>query len=94
MSPELGPVFSTYTKGGVYKWNPIKASEAPENVFNMQDFTSRCAEGANRNRGGYYGWMGYGGSIFNWDLQHKISFAFIPTNIYRMDGVAMRAGLM
>ncbi len=23
MSAELGPVFSTYTKGGVYKWNPV-----------------------------------------------------------------------
>ena len=33
----------------------------------------------NKNRDGYYGWMGYGGSIMQWHPELKIGFAFIPT---------------
>jgi len=29
---------------------------------------------------GYFGWVGYGGSIFFWNPTHKISFAYVPLN--------------
>ena len=30
-------------------------------------------------RQGYYGWMGYGGSVFQWHPELKIGFAYVPT---------------
>ena len=31
----------------------------------------------NKNREGYYGWFGYGGSIMQWHPELKIGFAFV-----------------
>ena len=30
-------------------------------------------------RDGYYGWVGYGGSVFQWHPKLKIGFAYVPT---------------
>ena len=30
-------------------------------------------------RAGYFGWLGYGGSVFQWLPRHKIGFAYAPT---------------
>ena len=30
-------------------------------------------------RNGYYGWMGYGGSLFQWHPKLQIGFAYVPT---------------
>ena len=30
-------------------------------------------------RDGYYGWMGYGGSVFQWHPELEIGFAYTPT---------------
>jgi hypothetical protein len=30
-------------------------------------------------RDGYVGWMGFGGSIFQWNPDYKIGFAYVPT---------------
>ena len=30
-------------------------------------------------RDGYYGWFGYGGSVFQWHPQYKIGFGYTPT---------------
>jgi len=56
-----------FTKGGVnYFKNSADATKIDKNYFN-------------KNREGYYGWFGYGGSIMQWHPKLKIGFAFIPT---------------
>ena len=56
-----------FTKGGVnYFKNSADATKIDKNYFN-------------KNREGYYGWFGYGGSIMQWHPRLKIGFAFIPT---------------
>ena len=30
-------------------------------------------------RDGFYGWFGYGGSIFQWHSKYKVGFAYTPT---------------
>jgi len=65
---------SNFTKGGV------NLHFIPEN--NATD--SEIA--LNKDREGYYGWMGYGGSVVQWHPELKIGFAFIPT---LMSGVEM-----
>jgi len=35
--------------------------------------------GDGHNRDGFYGWIGYGGSVFQWEPQLKVGFAYVPT---------------
>ena len=44
-------------------------------------------------RSGFVGWMGFGGSCFQWNPRLKIGFAFIPTEL-EMDLTNMRAGML
>ena len=68
------PIFSfnngmhyNFTKGGL-------------NYFaNSPDATDLDKEKFNKNREGYYGWFGLGGSIMQWHPELKIGFAFCPT---------------
>ena len=39
----------------------------------------------NSGREGFYGWMGLGGSIFQWDPEHEIGFSFVPTALHLLD---------
>ena len=75
--------------------NPIEADMA----FAPTDFTqggvnrfgsSPAARGdlgraLNAGREGFYGWMGFGGSIFQWHPEHEIGFAFVPTSLHAID---------
>ena len=36
-------------------------------------------EGGKLGRDGYYGWMGYGGSVFQWHPRLRIGIAYAPT---------------
>lgn len=46
--------------------------------------------GLNVGREGFYGWMGLGGSIFQWQPEHKIGFAYVPTSLNVLDLVNER----
>lgn len=46
--------------------------------------------GFNNGREGFYGWMGYGGSIFQWHPEHQIGFGYVPTCLYALDIVHER----
>lgn len=39
----------------------------------------------NQGREGFYGWMGLGGSLFQWHPEHEIGFAFVPTSLHMLD---------
>lgn len=36
-------------------------------------------------REGFYGWMGLGGSIFQWHPRYEIGFGFVPTSLHVLD---------
>ena len=39
----------------------------------------------NTGREGFVGWMGFGGSIFQWHPRHDIGFAYVPTSLHVFD---------
>lgn len=53
-------------------------------------YSSKLEAGLNQGREGYHGWMGLGGSIFQWNLEHKIGFAYVPTSLNVLDIVNER----
>lgn len=76
---KMGGLFSTdFTQGGVdFFTAPTASSTALEAAFNS-------------GREGFYGWMGLGGSIFQWHPEHKIGFGYVPTSLNVLDLVNER----
>lgn len=62
-----------FTQGGVDCFTPC----TPE--------SSRLEREFNEGREGFFGWMGLGGSIFQWHPGHDIGFAFVPTSLHVLD---------
>ena len=42
-------------------------------------------------RNGYFGWLGFGGSVMQWHPELKIGFGYIPTSLHWYDFDNMRA---
>ena len=65
-------VRTRFTKGGV-------------NLYQTLPDATKAEKNLNHNREGFYGWMGYGGSLFQWHPELKIGFAFVPTSLHWFD---------
>ena len=68
-----GMMITRFTQGGVDSFTPC----TPESTQGERDF--------NEGREGFYGWMGLGGSIFQWHPELDIGFAFVPTSLHTLD---------
>jgi CubicO group peptidase (beta-lactamase class C family) len=74
----MGFAPTAFTQGGVNRFTEVGPNAtALERAFNT-------------GREGYYGWMGLGGSIFQWHPGHEIGFAFVPTALHVLDIVNER----
>lgn len=69
---------TTFTQGGLARFDPTDARAS---------LIDRALCGG---REGYYGWMGLGGSIFQWHPERKVGFAFVPTALHVLDFVNER----
>jgi len=36
-------------------------------------------------RDGFVGWMGYGGSVLQWNPEHKVGFGYVPFDFIDID---------
>ncbi|MAT93575.1 MAG: esterase [Halioglobus sp.] len=74
LKASMGGLLTTrFTQGGVDSFVPC----GPGSTRMERDF--------NTGREGFYGWMGFGGSIFQWHPQREIGFAFVPTTLHSLD---------
>ena len=70
-------------------WQALHSEATKECLFGLLD-TNFTQGGVNKfeedgGRDGYYGWFGYGGSVFQWHPDLKISFAYTPTLLHWAD---------
>lgn len=68
----------TFTQGGVAFFSE------------PQQPCTRMERALNTGREGFYGWMGLGGSIFQWHPKHCIGFGYVPTSLNFLDLVNER----
>ena len=61
---------------------------------NFDDANWIESEKFNKNREGFYGWFGLGGSIVQWHPELQIGFAFIPTFLNVPDLLNSRGGVL
>ena len=70
---EMGFSTTHFTQGGINLFVETHArSSSLDRAFNV-------------GREGFYGWMGLGGSIFQWHPRHEIGLAFVPTSLHVLD---------
>jgi CubicO group peptidase (beta-lactamase class C family) len=75
---DMGMSTTTFTQGGVALFEkPAQGSSKLEWAFND-------------GREGFYGWMGLGGSIFQWHPEFEIGFGYVPTSLNILDFVNER----
>ena len=74
LKADMGALLTTrFTQGGVDSFTACN----PGSTQAEQDF--------NEGREGFYGWMGLGGSIFQWHPGLDVGFAFVPTSLHVLD---------
>ena len=73
LEADMGFAPTVFTQGGVNRFSEA-AARGPG-----------LARPFNAGREGFYGWMGLGGSIFQWHPEHEIGFAFVPTALHVLD---------
>lgn len=70
---DMGFSTVTFSQGGVAEFTETSpANTKLERAFNA-------------GREGFHGWMGLGGSIFQWHPQQEIGFAYVPTSLNVLD---------
>lgn len=79
-----GMLITHFTQGGVDRFMPCDEQSTTQQ------------RNLNEGREGFFGWMGLGGSIFQWHPELDIGFAFVPTSLHVLDlfnerGKAMQA---
>ncbi len=70
---DMGFAITRFTQGGVALFSSVS-----------QDST-KVERALNVGREGFYGWMGLGGSLFQWHPKYKIGFGYVPTSLNVLD---------
>ena len=65
---------TSFSQGGVNAFVPTGRGQRPTSSAPLND-----------GREGFYGWMGFGGSIFQWHREHEIGFGYVPTSLHALD---------
>ena len=78
LEADMGFVVTSFTQGGVALFSP--ASQKSSKVYS----------GLNTGREGFYGWMGLGGSLFQWHPEYNVGFGYVPTSLNVLDFVNER----
>jgi CubicO group peptidase (beta-lactamase class C family) len=78
MTADMGFLTTTFTQGGVAFFPKMNAH------------STKLDKAVNLGREGFYGWMGLGGSLFQWHPENEIGFAYVPTSLNVLDLVNER----
>lgn len=73
LAASMGFTHTDFTQGGVNAFIETNAS------------SSHLDRAFNDGRQGFFGWMGLGGSLFQWHPRHEIGFGYVPTSLNVLD---------
>lgn len=75
---DMGFVSTSFTQGGVALFSTTGSKRG------------KSEKALNDGREGFYGWMGLGGSLFQWHPEHEVGFGYVPTSLNVLDLVNER----
>ena len=78
VTANMGFVTTTFTQGGVALFPKTNSD------------STKLDKAVNLGREGFYGWMGLGGSLFQWHPENDIGFGYVPTSLNVLDLVNER----
>jgi CubicO group peptidase (beta-lactamase class C family) len=60
-------------------------AKTPNNDYHSDEVSETLNHSIHNNREGWYGWMGLGGSILQYNPEYKIGFGYVPTDLVFLD---------
>jgi len=96
-SPKLAPMNfgprNNFTQGGVNLYGQEHMNGQPRiPITDWGKVSNFCEEECEMNRSGFYGFIGFGGSVLQWNPTLKIGFAYVPTDFFTMDWYNTKGG--
>ena len=67
------------------KWKAPGSPEPHRLTPDAQGGVCQFEDDVSQGRGGFFGWMGFGGSVFQWHPELKIGFGYVPTLLTWID---------
>ena len=61
-----------------------------EILKSTKPFNHQMTIDLHKGREGFIGWMGYGGSVFNWNPEKKIGIGYVPFELIEIDMINKR----
>ena len=89
-NPEIGPLLAgfgrtNFTQGGVNLFSLERGKDTIEHPKMKFKHQNALYEAVNGMRKDYYGWMGLGGSIMQWQPELEIGISYVPFELYIPD---------
>ena len=81
----VGGVRTFFTQGGFSYFDLEAAKKEKLCPYWTTDFQDSVDFQLHDGRKGYFGWMGYGGSIFQWHPEMDIGFSYVPLDVFLTD---------
>ena len=81
-------------------WESLHGEPVSAPIFGIfptnftQGGVNKFEEEGGAGRDGFYGWFGYGGSVFQWHPELEIGFAYTPTLLHWFDALNGRGRLL
>ena len=82
---------TSYSRGGI---NRFKKHDVPKGEYYDPLVTDKLNHSLNNNREGWYGWVGFGGSVMNWHPELNIGFGYVPTDLLPFDAWNQRGAFI
>ena len=73
---------TSFTPAGIHAYDLKRAEEFRK--ANGQTLTV-FDKNLHSLRNGFYGWMGFGGSVFQWNPEYKVGFSYVCADIFLLD---------
>lgn len=73
---------SNYTQSGIQAFDMATVENFRKQ--NNQEVTISDRQ-LHEMRSGFFGWMGFGGSVFQWNPEYKVGFSYVPTDLFLSD---------
>merc|ERR1712037_416166 len=81
----LARVGAIMANGGSLQGQPVEGRLFTASFKFTQGGVCQFEDEVSQGRGGYFGWMGFGGSVFQWHPELKIGFGYVPTLLTWID---------
>ena len=82
-----------FSRGGVSVFGLENIRNVPRQ-YEIGSLTDTFETHLQSNRSGWYGWLGFGGSVFQWHPELNIGFSYVPSDLFVSDLINYKSSFL